>query len=87
MSWDCAHKRINFLSGQHGMGSGISYRHDVSICLDCGEIRVFGYKNGQSFDIKFHLVTDEAIAAAGKYLEAIREDERARKMDDKTPKK
>lgn len=81
MDWDCKHKHIQFLSGSHGMGSGISYRHDVTICLDCGEFRVYGYKNGQTFDITFHLVTDEAIAAAGKYLAAIREDERARDDD------
>lgn len=58
------------------MGTGISYRHDVTLCPDCGEFRVFGYKNGERFDIAFTLNTDEAVQAAGRYLELLCEDER-----------
>lgn len=72
---DCTHRRRMFLSGQHGIGDGISYRHDVTLCPDCGEFNVFGYKNGEKFDIQFTLNTDEAVAAAGVYLELLREDE------------
>lgn len=73
---DCDHRRAIFLSGQHGMGTGISYRHDVTLCPDCGEFRVFGYINGERFDIRFALSGEDALTAAGQYMRLLREDER-----------
>lgn len=75
---DCEHRKRMFLSGSHGVGDGLSYRHDVTLCPDCGEFRVFGYQNGERFNIEFTLNTDEAVQAAGRFLELLREDERER---------
>lgn len=75
---DCDHRRAMFLSGAQGGSavSGMLHRHTVTLCPDCGEFYVFGRVNGQVFDIRFTLVGEDALNAAGQYMRLLKEDER-----------
>lgn len=47
----CEHKRTSFVQSRSGMG----YRHEIRICEQCGEIRIWAVKDGVSFDLNFHI--------------------------------
>ena len=64
---DCKHVRTRFI--QSSDGGPPSYREHVSVCADCGQIRVSARKGGESFRVEFSLSTPESVAAAGRYLE------------------
>ena len=48
---DCNHDHTSFVQGGSGMGG----RHEVRICEDCGEIRIWMVKDGVSFSLNFHV--------------------------------
>lgn len=65
---NCKHHRSTTVCGGSGAGDGFSWREDVSLCLDCGEIHVSSTKNGEHFSIRFGLSCDDHIRAAAHYM-------------------
>ena len=62
--WKCKHGRSDFLESSDGP----TFRHHVTICQDCGQIRVFVCKEGKCSIVEFGLHCDQHLRAAAKYL-------------------
>lgn len=67
MPSDCRHRNTLFITGRTDVGEGGAGRYTVTVCPDCGEFRVFGMRDGVSFDVMFNLSTADVVAAAGKW--------------------
>lgn len=63
----CNHPSPLFISGSRQLSTESSGSHTVTVCPDCGQFRVFGYRDGAFFDVHFSLPTASLVAAAGKW--------------------
>lgn len=78
---DCKHRKHLFICSSRWGGPDGSGRYHVSICADCGQFFVYGDQNGQHYAIKFDLVSDEAVEAAGKYAALVADDDNSSLVD------
>ena len=69
----CKGPRGFIQSGRFSGDSG-SGREHVSICLECGKIHVVGARNGEHFDIAFHVIMPEHLAVIGKFAKSLEEE-------------
>lgn len=80
MPSDCRHNNQLFISGGEDLGAGGSGRHSVYVCPDCGQFRVFGTRDGVTFEVTFDLPTKDTVTASGKWLQLL-ESEKFRLAD------
>jgi hypothetical protein len=81
--WPCCDKpKTEFISG----GRAPEAHHHVSVCDSCGKFNVVGDVNGQHFSVTFSLWHPNALIAAGRPIERIRNDEPASPIADLTVK-
>ena len=64
---DCKHRRRQFVSSGWCTGIEESSRYAVTLCLECGEFAIFTENNNQAMTVRFALVGEEAVEAAGKW--------------------
>lgn len=69
---DCAGRR-GFIESMRFSGDHDHGRHQVWICMQCGKIHVTGERNGQHFDVSFHLYMPEHLAVVGKFAKELEE--------------
>lgn len=60
----CEKPNTQLIQSGGSKGSGINTRQTVTICLYCGEFKVFSDVNFQSQTITFHIWRDDYIEAA-----------------------
>ncbi len=58
-----------FISTYRGSPSGDSYHVDV--CTRCGQFRVYARQGKEYMEVQFELLSDESIAATGKYRQYV----------------
>ncbi len=71
----CNHRRTQLVEGSRWTSAETSGRYDVRICLDCCEIIVAGTWDGKYIKVSFTLMTDEALAAVGKFRRMVDADD------------
>lgn len=64
---DCKHRKKSFICGANWTGNDGHGRYNVSICPDCGQFHIWGDQNGEHYEIRFELPSDDLVQAAGKY--------------------
>lgn len=69
----CKHERITSLQGgsgtcADGKGGGETWRENVALCLECGQLSVSATRNGQHFNVQFGLNCDQHLRAAARYM-------------------
>lgn len=77
---DCDHRNLLVMSSRAIGTDNNNHRYEVRLCRVCGHFSVWGEQNGEHFDFGFELVRDEYIEAAGKYIEYLNRDDKARKV-------
>lgn len=65
---DCKHRRWIFVQSEHHQEEKHSGSTEVTVCEDCGSFHVWGWRDGQHFDVRFVLPTNEQVIAAGRYV-------------------
>jgi hypothetical protein len=71
----CEDERPLFVQSGRTTGTEEHGRDEVTVCATCGQIRVFGHANGQSFNVEFYLRSEEQLVAATAALERAQEAE------------
>lgn len=75
---DCDHHHFQFIQTSSGScGPDNNWREDVSICQDCGQIKVSVTRNGQHSEVTFGLLCDTELRAAAKYFRTPEEQQTA----------
>lgn len=64
----CKHDRTRSICGGSGAGPDGAWREDVSLCMDCGRIKVTATRNGQFIKVEFGLGCDDHLRAAARYM-------------------
>lgn len=70
---DCKHPVTLFVQSARHVSDQGGGTENVSVCAVCGEFHVWGWANGEHFDVRFALPTDRQAQAAGLYAAYLRE--------------
>lgn len=73
---DCKHRNRQLVSAMSSVGNERpDQSHHVYICLDCGEFTVHTRVGGVHATVSFALATEASVAAAGKWLEELKDED------------
>jgi hypothetical protein len=71
MDVSCKHTILELVqstkfSGEYGAG------HDaVYLCQECGVLRVVGARNGETFEVEFHIPSREMLNLMGRWIDQL----------------
>jgi hypothetical protein len=69
---DCKHDRTLFIQGGHGAPP--AFREHVTLCADCGTFLANKEVEGKRINVRFQLVTEEQVEAAGQFARLLEEE-------------
>lgn len=67
----CRHENRGLIQSSRFAGDSGTGSENVSICLNCGIIQIFGDRNGEHFEISIHIVNSEYLDAIKRWVDYV----------------